>query len=66
VPLLVHDVYPTFSGDEIRFNGISGTVERIGHAMTTVRSGDGRVFLVPNSQFLEHVVEKRASTPEDS
>ena len=51
-------------GDEISLNGISGTVERIGHAMTTVRSRDGRVFLVPNSQFLEHVVEKQESTPE--
>jgi small-conductance mechanosensitive channel len=51
-------------GDEISLNGISGTVERIGYAMTTVRSRDGRVFLVPNSQFLEHVVEKQASTSE--
>ena len=52
-------------GDEISLNGISGTVERIGHGMTTVRNRDGRVFLVPNSQFLEHVVEKQASAPEE-
>ncbi len=51
-------------GDEISLNGISGTVERIGHAMTTVRSGDGRILLVPNSQFLEHVVEKETIAPE--
>jgi small-conductance mechanosensitive channel len=53
-------------GDEISLNGISGTVERIGHAMTTVRAPDGRVYLVPHTHFLEHVVEKRASTPEVS
>ena len=53
-------------GDEISLNGISGTVERIGHAMTTVRAPDGRVYLVPNTHFLEHVVEKQASAPEVS
>ncbi len=53
-------------GDEISLNGISGTVERIGHAMTTVRAPDGRVYLVPHTHFLEHVVEKRAPTPEVS
>ena len=53
-------------GDEISLNGISGTVERIGHAMTIIRAPDGRVYLVPNTHFLEHVVEKQASTPEVS
>ncbi len=50
-------------GDEISLNGISGTVERISHTMTTVRGANGRVYLVPNSHFLAHVVEKQESTP---
>ena len=51
-------------GDEISLNGISGTVERIGHTMTTVRGPNGRVYLVPNSHFLTHVVEKQETTAE--
>ncbi len=51
-------------GDEISLNGISGTVERVGHAMTIVRGPNGRIYLVPNSHFLEHVVEKQESTLE--
>jgi small-conductance mechanosensitive channel len=51
-------------GDEISLNGISGTVERIGHAMTTVRGSNGRIYLVPNAHFLAHVVEKQETTPE--
>lgn len=46
-------------GDEISVNGVSGTVERIGHAMTTIRATDEEVHLIPNSQFLEHSVRKR-------
>lgn len=46
-------------GDEITLNNVSGTIEHIGHAMTTVRNPDGRVYLVPNGHFLENVVEKR-------
>lgn len=45
-------------GDRISVNGASGTVERVGYAMTTLRADDGRVFLVPNHHFVEHVVEK--------
>lgn len=52
-------------GDEISLGGVSGTIESIGHAMTTIRSDDGRVFLVPNSHFLESVVEKRENSGED-
>ena len=44
-------------GDRITVNGTSGTVEQLGHAMTTLRGDDGRRFLVPNHHFLEHVVE---------
>ena len=47
-------------GDRITINGNSGTVEQVGHAMTTLRADDGRVFLVPNHHFLESVVEKAA------
>ncbi len=47
-------------GDRITIDGTSGTVERVGHAMTTLRADDGRAFLVPNHHFLEHVVEKAA------
>jgi len=46
-------------GDEISVNGVSGTVERIGHAMTTIRATDDEVHLLPNSQFLEYAVRKR-------
>lgn len=46
-------------GDEISVGGVSGRVERIGYAMTTLRDpATGRVYLVPNSHFLEHTVEK--------
>lgn len=46
-------------GDEISVNGVSGTIERMGHAMTTIRGDGGSVYLVPNAHFLEHVVEKQ-------
>ena len=45
-------------GDRITVNGTSGMVEQIGHAMTTLRGDDGRIFLVPNHHFVEHVVVK--------
>lgn len=45
-------------GDRITVNGTSGTVEQLGHAMTTLRGDDGRLFLVPNHHFVEHVVVK--------
>ena len=51
-------------GDRITLNGTSGTVERIGYAMTTLRGDDGRIFLVPNHHFTEHVVEKEPPTAE--
>jgi small-conductance mechanosensitive channel len=46
-------------GDEISLNGISGTVESIGHTMTTIRGPNGSAYLVPNSHFLTHVVERQ-------
>ncbi len=45
-------------GDRISVNGFSGTVEQVGYAITTVRSADGRTYLIPNAYFMEHVVEK--------
>ncbi len=45
-------------GDTISVGGLTGTVARIGHAVTTIRGEDGRSYLVPNSYFLENVVEK--------
>ncbi|MGH3090021.1 MAG: mechanosensitive ion channel family protein, partial [Rubrobacteraceae bacterium] len=50
-------------GDEISVNGISGTVERIGHAMTTIRANEDEVHLLPNSQFLNYAVRKRKPVP---
>lgn len=46
-------------GDQITLAAVSGTVEEIGHAMTTVRADDGTLFLVPNHHFVEQVVTKR-------
>lgn len=48
-------------GETISVNGVSGTVERLGHATTTVRGSNGRSYIIPNSYFLEHVVEKEES-----
>jgi hypothetical protein len=48
--------------DRITINGNSGTVEQVGHALTTPRADDGRVFLIPNRHVLESVVEKAAPT----
>jgi small-conductance mechanosensitive channel len=48
------------AGDRLRLEGVAGMVERIGHALTTVRAAAGHVFLIPNAYFLEHVVETEA------
>ena len=45
-------------GDQVTIAGVSGTIERIGHALTMVRGGDGVVYLIPNAHFMEHVVQK--------
>lgn len=49
-------------GDEISVDGIEGTVEELGLASVTLRSGDGRIHYVPNRVLLEGVVSK---TPPD-
>jgi len=47
-------------GDQISLDSVSGTVESIGFATTTVRDArDGSLYIVPNSHFMEHVVLKR-------
>ena len=45
-------------GDEISVDGIEGTVEELGLASVTLRSGDGRIHYVPNRVLLEGVVSK--------
>lgn len=45
-------------GERISVNGVSGTVESLGHSATTLRGDNGRTYVVPNAHFLEHVVEK--------
>lgn len=45
-------------GDHISVNGFEGTVEQIGYAVTTLRHADGREYLIPNSYFMDHVVER--------
>lgn len=45
-------------GDRITVGEVTGTVEQIGHAMTTLRGDDDRAYLVPNHHFMERVVEK--------
>lgn len=52
-------------GDGISMNGVSGTVEEIGYAMTKIRSPSGKLYLVPNSHFLDNVVEKHEVGAED-
>ncbi|MGI8649241.1 MAG: mechanosensitive ion channel family protein [Rubrobacter sp.] len=50
-------------GDEIRIGDLSGVVEEVGYAMTKLRDEDGRLHLVPNSHFLENIVEKAEAAP---
>jgi len=43
-------------GDVIEIDGVEGTVTTVDLRSSTVRSGDGRETLVPNSVLLEHKV----------
>jgi small-conductance mechanosensitive channel len=45
-------------GDLITIDGRSGTIERIGYAVTTIRDSNGVNYLIPNAYFLEHIVAK--------
>lgn len=53
-------------GDEIVVGGYAGRVERIGYALTTLRTPDGRIYLVPNGLFLSEVVQKQPRLPSDT
>jgi small-conductance mechanosensitive channel len=46
-------------GDEISVDGVEGTVEQLGYASVTLRSGDGSLHHVPNRVLLEGIVTKR-------
>ncbi len=43
-------------GQTIRFNNISGTVERVGLKTTRVRSIDGELLVLPNNQLLSNQI----------
>lgn len=49
-------------GDTITIAGYSGTVERIGYAQTVIRSDDGRTYIIPHTYFMEHVVQREATS----
>jgi small-conductance mechanosensitive channel len=53
-------------GDEISVDGIEGTVEELGHAAVTLRSGDGYLYRVPNRALLEGVVRKTDDNPTET
>ena len=48
-------------GDVISVDGIEGTVEELGYASITVRSGDGNLYRIPNRTLLENVVRKQGN-----
>lgn len=48
-------------GDRITIAGHSGTIERIGYAVTTIRDDNDVLYLIPNAYFMEHIVAKRPS-----
>jgi small-conductance mechanosensitive channel len=51
-------------GDEISVDGVEGTVEQLGYASVTLRSGDGSLHHVPNRVLLEGIVTKRVQGTE--
>jgi small conductance mechanosensitive channel len=55
---------PFHVDDEIECGGILGTVEEIGLFSTSVRSGDNRVAIVPNSAFISQPVTNNTAKPE--
>jgi small-conductance mechanosensitive channel len=44
---------PIKVGDIVELDGISGSVQSIGTRSTQVKNGEGKIFVVPNSFFLE-------------
>jgi small-conductance mechanosensitive channel len=49
VLILVEDQYNV--GDKVRLAGLSGIVESLSLRKTTVRDGDGTLYIIPNSQI---------------
>jgi potassium efflux system protein len=47
---------PIKVGDNIELDSIAGTVVAIGTRSTKIRNGEGKIFIVPNSFFLEKSV----------
>ena len=47
--ILIEDQYNV--GDVVRIAGLSGTVEAMSLRKTTVRDGDGTIYMIPNSQI---------------
>ncbi|MBI3883345.1 MAG: mechanosensitive ion channel [Sphingobacteriales bacterium] len=51
---------PFFTGDNLKVNGISGTVEKIGLRSTRIRTGDKTLVTVPNKQMVDSVVDNQS------
>jgi small-conductance mechanosensitive channel len=47
---------PLKVGDTVEINGVSGTVSEIGTRATRIRTIESKVWLIPNSMFLENPV----------
>jgi MscS family membrane protein len=48
---------PFFTGDTLKVNNVSGTVERIGLRSTKIRTPDKTLVTVPNKQMVDSVVD---------
>ena len=48
---------PFFTGDTLKVQNITGTVERIGLRSTRIRTGDKTLVTVPNKQMVDGVVD---------
>jgi MscS family membrane protein len=48
---------PFFTGDTLKVNNVSGTVERIGLRSTRIRTMDKTLVTVPNKQMVDSVVD---------
>ena len=48
---------PFFTGDTVKVNAVTGTVERIGLRSTRIRTGDKTLVTVPNKQMVDSVVD---------
>jgi MscS family membrane protein len=48
---------PFFTGDTLKVNTVTGTVERIGLRSTRIRTGDKTLVTVPNKQMVDSVVD---------